>query len=393
MFFKHGLRVQNICLDKKISKNALFVIRKLVALNHEAYIVGGGVRDLMISKSPKDFDISTDATPHAVRKIFKNSRTIGRRFRLIHVYFENEIIEVSTFRANVQQATESYQCDDHKNYFKIKPDNNYGTIEEDAWRRDFTINSLYYNPQKSQVLDYTNGLSDLKHRTIRIIGNPEQRFHEDPARLIRAIRLMAKIDFKLHTSTKLAVYTLKHLICHVSKSRLKDEFLKSLFNGYSIQVFELFVKFGYLEVFFPFYKQMSSNTKKLQNKLLTILFKKTDVRFSQGHFLSEAHLLASIFWAELDAKTNEIDKFNKIKIENAIDTLLNSVIFLITKKTRYIIKQILLLQFVLDKKIHACPIHISRNKYVKSALHLMELRMLCENTKLENYEFWKKLIY
>ena len=185
---------------KAISPNALKVLYQLNSAGFEAFIVGGGVRDLLLDMRPKDFDVATDASPEQVRQVFKNSRIIGRRFRIVHVHFGREIIEVSTFRAQSEQSTEisgnslarkvKHLDSAHSEEGMILRDNVYGSIEEDALRRDFTVNALYYTVRNFEVLDFAHGIEDIQKRTLRMIGNPEQRYREDPVRILRAIRLL-----------------------------------------------------------------------------------------------------------------------------------------------------------------------------------------------------------
>jgi len=191
----------NISRDN-ISEHALKVLYRLKKSEHAAYLVGGGVRDLLLDRHPKDFDVATDALPENISSLFRNSRLIGRRFRLVHVHFGKEIIEVATFRGHESDISdEGINGRDMRDGMLIR-DNVFGTIEEDAWRRDFTINSLYYNIQDFTVVDYTGGLEDLENRLIRIIGDPHQRYREDPVRMLRATRFAAKLDFDIEAQTE-----------------------------------------------------------------------------------------------------------------------------------------------------------------------------------------------
>jgi poly(A) polymerase len=179
-----------------LSSNAMDTLSRLHAAGFEAYLVGGCVRDLQLGHKPKDFDVVTNATPEQVVGVFRHCRIIGRRFRLAHVFYRGEIIEVSTFRANTQEFGKLDPEDGEVT--RVSEGNNvYGTLEEDAWRRDFTVNALYYRLQDASILDYTGGMTDIKNRRLRMIGDPHQRFHEDPVRLLRAIRLAAKLDLKI----------------------------------------------------------------------------------------------------------------------------------------------------------------------------------------------------
>ena len=198
---QHGLR------PELLSKAALQVITTLQEAGFAAYIVGGGVRDLLLGKHPKDFDVATDAHPEQVKPLFKRCLLIGRRFRLAHVYFGQHIIEVATFRSNTVLTSTEESTDvaeelrHHATTGMILRDNIYGTLEDDAWRRDFTINALYYDPTSGDIIDYVNGYQDLQQRSLRIIGDPAARYREDPVRMLRAIRFISKLNVTLHPDT------------------------------------------------------------------------------------------------------------------------------------------------------------------------------------------------
>jgi poly(A) polymerase len=215
-----------------LSKNAIKVTHVLQEAGYDAYIVGGAVRDLLLGIAPKDFDVATNATPDQVQKLFRRSRLIGRRFQIVHVTFYGkdrpEIIEVSTFRAHVQ-ADDAHVAANGR----ILRDNVWGSQGEDATRRDFTINAMYYDPQTETVLDYHGGMQDIEARTIRMIGEPSQRYREDPVRMLRAIRFAAKTKFSIEPSTLAPIETLGDLIQDVPSSRLFDEILKLLMSGHA----------------------------------------------------------------------------------------------------------------------------------------------------------------
>ena len=187
---------------ENISKNALKVIEGIAAKNFNAYLVGGAIRDLLLGLQPKDFDIATDAHPEQVKAAFRNSILIGRRFKLVHVRFGREIIEVATFRAAAKNESDKHLFG--KRGLLIR-DNIFGTIDDDVWRRDFTVNALYYDYVNNNIIDYTGGLEDIKKRKIRIIGNPVERYTEDPVRMLRALRYSAKLDFAIEKNTSDAI--------------------------------------------------------------------------------------------------------------------------------------------------------------------------------------------
>lgn len=236
-----------------ISPSALKVLYGLKDAGYVAYLAGGGVRDLLLERTPKDFDVATSATPEEVRKVFRNSRIIGRRFRLVHVFFHNETIEVSTFRAPTPSA-EDAPTDDHTFLAKdglVLRDNLFGTPEEDALRRDFTINALFYNIADFTLIDYVNGRRDLENRIIRVIGNPELRFTEDPVRILRAIRFAAILDFRIEPSAGEAIRQHAARLEGCSSSRLYEEIQKLLSCGKSEQVFSLCCELDVFEHLFP----------------------------------------------------------------------------------------------------------------------------------------------
>ncbi len=228
---------------------ALKVLYRLHNGGYSAYLVGGCVRDLLLNWQPKDFDIATNASPEEVRRLFKNSRIIGRRFRLVHVVFGPETIEVATFRTHHENgSTQQGHKSDHG---MIMRDNVYGAIEDDAWRRDFTINALYYNIADFSVVDYTNGMADLKARTVRMIGNPEERFREDPVRMLRAIRFMAKLHLDISPETEAPMKALSSLLENVSSARLFQEVLKFFQEGATANTVKLLQKYHLFAQLFP----------------------------------------------------------------------------------------------------------------------------------------------
>ncbi len=224
----------------QIDPNALRVVRRLLSAGHEAYLVGGCVRDLYLGVPPKDFDIATSATPEQVRRLFRNSRIIGRRFRLVHVFFGPQIIETSTFRAAPPPSSEG---DDPL----ILHDNEWGTIEDDARRRDFTINGLFFDVETRKIVDFVDGIDDLDAHTVRTIGDPELRFREDPVRMIRAIKFAARLDFTIEPATWQALLDVAPDIARCSPARLLEEIYKLLRGGAARRSFELLQESGLLE--------------------------------------------------------------------------------------------------------------------------------------------------
>jgi poly(A) polymerase len=239
---EHGISRANV------SENALKVLYRLRKSGYMAFLVGGGVRDLLLGLRPKDFDVATDAHPEDIRKVFRNSRLIGRRFRLAHVRFGRDLIEVATFRAaGNAEADDREQSDSGR----ILRDNVYGGIEDDIWRRDFTVNALYYNIADFSVWDYTGGMDDIRTRTLRLIDDPWTRYREDPVRMLRAARFAAKLDFTIAPETAAPIRDLAHLLADVPPARLFDETLKLFQTGNAVKSFDKLVEYDLLRYLFP----------------------------------------------------------------------------------------------------------------------------------------------
>jgi poly(A) polymerase len=236
-------RPEHAVSRRDIERNVLKVLYRLINANHVAYLVGGGVRDLMLARQPKDFDVATSAHPHQVRELFRNSRLIGRRFRLVHIFFGPTIIEVATFRRRGEE--------DEVDGLLLRHDNTFGTPEEDAFRRDFTVNALFYDPRTFRVLDYVGGIRDLAERLIRAIGEPELRMREDPIRMIRAVRLAAKLDFEIDPATARAIECSAAELIKASPPRLVEEIYRTLSLANSARALLLMEQLGLLNSALP----------------------------------------------------------------------------------------------------------------------------------------------
>lgn len=277
-----------------ISPNALKVLYRLNGAGFDAFLVGGGVRDLLLDNHPKDFDVATNATPDEVRKLFRNCRLIGRRFRLAHVHFGSEIIEVATFRGQHEgdQGDEGQIVNG-----MIVRDNVYGTLEEDAWRRDFSVNSLYYNIEDFSIEDRVGGLEDLHSRRLRILGDPEQRYREDPVRMLRAIRFAAKLDFTLDADSEAPLFELGSLLEGVPPARLFEEVLKLFLTGHGEKTLVLLRHYHLFHSIFP---QTEVSFKESDNSAsLDFVFKaliNTDLRLKEGKSVTPAFIFAVFLW-------------------------------------------------------------------------------------------------
>jgi len=247
-----------------IANEALRVLTRLDEAGYKAYLCGGGVRDLLMGRTPKDFDIATDARPEEVKHIFRNCRIIGRRFKLAHVFFRDVIIETATFRALLDAPPEAEEVPLPSRRHTDVPDptfatrggvivrdNVYGTPAEDAFRRDFTINGLFYNIADGSIIDYVGGLKDLEHRVLRAIGDPETRFHEDPVRMVRALRIAAQLDFEIERHAREAIIKMSGELGSSSRERLYEELLKILNCGRALKVFERSWQKGLFQTIYP----------------------------------------------------------------------------------------------------------------------------------------------
>lgn len=278
-----------------VSRNAVKVCEVLQNKGYQAYIVGGAVRDLILGHEPKDFDVATNATPEQVRSLFRRARIIGRRFRLVHVVFGSEIIETSTFRAAGKQVTDEQG--------RILNDNIFGDIRSDADRRDFTLNALYYDPIKQEVIDYHRGVEDLHKRIVRIIGDPETRYREDPVRMLRAVRFAAKLDARIEPNTLKQIKPLAHLISNVPASRLFDETFKLLTCGHSLNCLRQLRAEGLHQGILPLLDLVLQ--QEGSHQLIELTLERTDHRIRTNKHISASFLYAALLWPLVQAYQKE----------------------------------------------------------------------------------------
>ncbi|PHQ78604.1 MAG: poly(A) polymerase [Coxiella sp. (in: Bacteria)] len=362
---------------KFISPNAIKVLYRLNKAGYSAFLVGGSVRDVLLQRKPKDFDVATDAHPEDIRKVFRNCRLIGRRFRLAHVYFHDEVIEVSTFRANVSQQNDIV---DGEMPVMVKSDNTYGTIEEDAWRRDFTVNALYYNIKNFSVSDYTGGMLDLKQRLIRMIGDPNQRYHEDPVRLLRAIRLSAKLGFTVEEKTEEPLFKLSNLLWHVAPARLFDEILKLFFEGNAVVTYKSLLHYGYMRVLFPItFDAITHRDNTLDTQLIKLAMKATDDRFAIGKSLNPGFLMAILLWPAVQdqlTKEEELHHHFHQALHAAIDNVLLKQVETVSipKRMTAMMRAIWLLQYHLIRRRGKRVYRTLSHRYFRAAYDFLELR-------------------
>ncbi len=289
-----------------ISPNALKVLYRLSQAGFQAHLVGGGVRDLLLGREPKDFDVATDATPEQVREVFRNCRLIGRRFRLAHVHFGREIIEVATFRGTSDETDDSDRLTENG---MIVRDNVYGTIEEDAIRRDFTINALYYNIADFSLLDFAGGMADIRSGTLRLIGDAEQRYREDPVRMLRAVRFATKLGFALDEACERPLQELGGLLHGVPAARLFEEVLKLFHSGYGLSAFEKLRHYGLFTRLFP--ETEENLTHEEHDFPITFVNRgldNTDRRIREEKPVTPAFLFAVLLWEPVRRYTQELQR-------------------------------------------------------------------------------------
>ncbi|PKM43426.1 MAG: polynucleotide adenylyltransferase PcnB [Gammaproteobacteria bacterium HGW-Gammaproteobacteria-1] len=285
---EHGLSRSNI------SESALKVLYRLHKAGYEAYLVGGGVRDMLLGREPKDFDISTNATPEEVKALFRNCILIGRRFRLAHVRYGSEVIEVATFRAHHEAGEEGEGVMENG---MILRDNVYGTLEDDAWRRDFTINALYYNIADFSVVDHTGGMDDIKAGRLRMIGDPPSRYREDPVRMLRAVRFAGKLGFRIDEASEQAIQELAALLEEVPSARLFDESLKLFLSGYAVETYELLRHYRLFGQLFPeTEKWLRYEEQHYPRTFVARALDNTDKRLQDGKTVTPAFLFAALLW-------------------------------------------------------------------------------------------------
>jgi len=304
-------RDQHTLSRKHISDGALKTMSRLHSAGFSAYLVGGSVRDLLLGKQPKDFDIATDARPEQVREVFRNSRIIGRRFKIVHVRFGPEIIEVTTFRGSHSPAgADDEDAPDPRHSARSEEgmllrDNVYGTVEEDAIRRDFTVNALYYTTRNFAVYDYTSGIHDLEERIIRIIGDPETRYREDPVRMLRAVRFAAKLDFDIEAATAAPISRLAPMLGAVPAARMFDEVLKLLMAGHGAATYELMREYGLFEPLFPATAAAIEDNGD-NDALIVQALHNTDDRIEAGKPVTPAFIYAALLWPALQAEMKRL---------------------------------------------------------------------------------------
>ncbi len=378
---------------KQMSPNALRVLYRLREGGFGAYLVGGAVRDLLIGGHPKDFDVATDATPEQVKALFRNCRLIGRRFRLAHVVYGREIIEVATFRANGGDDEGDRQTDDGG---RLLRDNIYGTIEEDAVRRDFTANALYYAIEDFSVREYVGGYDDVQARVLRLIGDPEARYREDPVRMLRAARLAAKLDFSIEPATAAPIPRLAPLLAEASPARLFEETLKLFLAGHAVASFEQLEATGLLPVLLPETAQaLAANSSGALRRMLVQGLRNTDRRVANDEPVSPAFLYAVLLWpaycralAQLQAQGVHLAEAQRRAADRV--TLHQLARTALPRRFSLPMQEIWLLQPRFSLRQRKRVFRLLAHPRFRAAFDFLELRLAASDSHADDVAFWRE---
>jgi poly(A) polymerase len=366
----------------RIDQHAFYVIQKLRQAGHTAYLVGGGVRDLLLKQRPKDFDVSTSARPEEIRALFRNAILIGRRFRLAHIRFGKKVIEVSTFRAG---ATEEAEL--------VVRDNVWGTEEQDVLRRDFTINGLFYDPESQKVIDYVDGYVDLEKRVLKTIGQPDVRFTQDPVRMIRLIKFCARFDFEIHPPTFEALLSCKGEILKSSSARIFEELLRMLESGASRSFFHLLNEYGLLK---PLSPPLSQFLEQVDHFTYALLEKIDDAVKKSPDPIDRSLLLAALIFPFFEKLIQEKNKAHPLHLGQIADIAHRAIdaiflpFFSLPRRMRGVIAFLLTAQYrlvPLDGKPVRRP-RAPRDSSFPLALHLFKLRTEVQSELLPHYTLW-----
>ncbi len=388
-------RPQHTLSRSNISGNALKVLYRLKSCGHQAFLVGGGVRDLLLGLRPKDFDVATDAHPEQVRKLFRNCRLIGRRFRLAHVRFGREVIEVVTFRSSQSGAADDRE---HADSGRILRDNVYGTIDEDIWRRDFTVNALYYNIADFSILDYTSGMEDIASRTMRLIGDPVARYREDPVRMLRAARLSAKLSFKIAKRSARPISELAELLRDVPAARLYDETLKLFHAGHSASSFKRLREYGLFEYLFPHTdRTLQAGDGGVALKFIEMGLNNTDRRVKARKPVTPMFLYAVLLWfpiREIVERVRREDGGNEIEaFLDACDEVLGEQQEHTAFPRRFSapMKEMLLMQRRFHNRRGARASRLLQHRQFRAAYDFLVLRAECGDADPELARWWTEI--
>ena len=380
------VKTPKILKEDKFSPFAIEIVKKLKQSGFQGYLVGGCVRDSLVGIKAKDFDVSTDATPEEVRKLFRSSRIIGKRFRLVHVFSRNELIEVSTFRSNAsKQSNISEVVKDSEG--KILRDNVWGTLEEDCVRRDFSINALYFDPIESDLRDFHNGLNHIQKKILVSIGDPLVRFEEDPVRSLRAIRFSSKLNFKISNDVKEAIYQKGYLLGNISNARMFDEFCKIFLTKNALNNFNKLESFGILK-YLVNSNDYAEDTFGLRFQHAALI--NTDNRLKASKSITPGFLIAALLWPRLVDASKEKGILNLRKFFRSMDRIIREqqTLTAVPRKFHGYIKDIWSLQLKLETRLGHQPYKILNHPRFRAAYDFLLLREEAANDTQGIGEWW-----
>ena len=378
----------------RISPNALKVLYRLHKAGFRACLVGGCVRDLLLGREPKDFDVATDAHPEQIRRLFRNCRLIGRRFRLAHVRFGREIIEVATFRAAAPEGGGDWAQEAETG--RVLRDNVYGTIEEDAWRRDFTVNALYYDIADFSVVDYVGGMEDLRRGVLRLIGEPEVRYREDPVRMLRAVRFMTKLGFVLNAACEAPLPRLARLLEDIPPARLYEEVLKLFLSGAAVQTFETLRHYGLFAPLFPLTERaLAQEPDGFPLTLVAKALENTDRRLAEDKPVTPYFLYAALLWepVRLEALRRQAEGVAPVVAmqEAASEVLAEQVRHVaIPKRVSLPMREVWTLQPRFERRQGSRPLRLLSHPRFRAAYDFLLLRSEAGEIEPELADWWTR---
>ncbi|WP_460034886.1 polynucleotide adenylyltransferase PcnB [Methylothermus subterraneus] len=381
---------------RAISPNALKVLYRLKQAGFRACLVGGCVRDLLLGREPKDFDVVTDARPEQVKALFRNCRLVGRRFRLAHVQFGGEIIEVATFRAAAAPGREGDWAQEESG--RVLRDNVFGTIEEDAFRRDFTANALYYDIADFSVIDYVGGMEDLRRGVLRLIGDPESRYREDPVRMLRAVRFMTKLGFVLDPTCEEPLRRLAPLLAGIPPARLYDEALKLFLSGFAVQTFEWLRHYGLFEFLFPATEEaLKVEHQGFPSTFLLRALEAADRRLSEGKPVAPYFLYAALLWApvRLEAERRQAaGAAPGVALQEAVSAVLTEQVqrVAIPRRIALPMREVWMLQPRFERRQGGRPLRLVEHPRFRAGYDFLLLRSAAGEVEPELAGWWTRFL-
>ncbi|WP_158772331.1 polynucleotide adenylyltransferase PcnB [Paraglaciecola sp. L1A13] len=380
-----------------ISDNALKVLYRLHNNGYQAYLVGGCVRDILLGKKPKDFDVTTNATPEQVKELFRNCRLIGRRFRLAHVVFGREIIEVATFRGHhpsQDDNAEEQHLSKQSDHGQLLRDNVFGSIEEDAERRDFTVNAMYYNIADFSIHDFAQGMQAIKNREISMIGDPATRYREDPVRMLRAVRFAVKLGMKISPETAKPMYELAPLMANIPPARLFEEVLKLLLSGQGLETYKLLNEFNLFEQLFPQLGPLLKTQNSRELAFIEQVLMNTDNRINSDMKVTPAFIFAALLWYPLEERCqqhmvegglNHFDAFN-LALSDVLHRQIQRI--MIPKRFTITVREIWQLQQRLPKRYGRRALQMLEHPKFRAAYDFLLIRAQIEGGELLTLAQW-----